>query len=90
MLRGNPPSQHLFFSISFPSLFKKKSENFRGGFEPPEPPPLKYALASSHNIIVYTCYKKAVGDANRPMGSNIAHFRDKHGIEVNSLRILPI
>ena len=49
MLRGNPPPNipfFLFFSISFPSLFKKKSENFGGGggFEPPEPPPLKYAL----------------------------------------------
>ena len=51
MLRGNPPPPtslfFLFLSISFPSLFKKKSENFGGGFEPPEPPPLKYALAYS-------------------------------------------
>ena len=44
MLGGNPPPQHpfffLFLSISFPSLFKKKSENFGGGgFEPSEPPP---------------------------------------------------
>ena len=49
MLRGTPPLPNipvfLFLSISFPSLFKKKSENFGGGgFEPPEPPPLKYAL----------------------------------------------
>ena len=45
MLRGNPPPPtSFFFSLSFPSLFKKKSENFGGGgFEPPEPP-LKYAL----------------------------------------------
>ena len=49
MLRGNPPPPtslfFLFLSMSFPSLFKKKSENFGGGggFEPPEPP-LKYAL----------------------------------------------
>ena len=40
---------------------------------------------SSHNIIVYTCYKNAVGNANTPMGSNIAYFRDKYGIELNSL-----
>ena len=51
MLRGNPPPSNilffLFLSISFPSLFKKKSENFGGGgFEPPEPP-LKYALDSN-------------------------------------------
>ena len=41
MLRGNPPpppTSLLFLAISFPSLFKKKSENFE------TPPPLKYAL----------------------------------------------
>ena len=42
-------------------------------------------MASSHNIIVYTCYKNAVGNANTPMGSNIAYFRNKYVIEVNSL-----
>ena len=51
MLRGNTPSPptslfFLFLSISFPSLFKKKSENFGGGggLNPLNPPPLKYAL----------------------------------------------
>ena len=44
-----------------------------------------FGMASSHNIIVYTCYKNAVGNANTPMGSNIAYFRDKYGIELNSL-----
>ena len=55
MLRGNPPPPptslfFLFLSISFPSLFKKKSENFGGGGLNPRnpPPPLKYALASSN------------------------------------------
>ena len=49
MLRGNPPPPpptslfFLFLSISFPSLFKKKSENFGGGLNPLNPP-LKYAL----------------------------------------------
>ena len=42
-------------------------------------------MASSHNIIVYTCYKIAFGNANTPMGSNIGYFRDKYGIELNSL-----
>ena len=42
-------------------------------------------MASSHNIIVYTCYKNAIGNANTSMGSNIAYFRDKYGIEVNRL-----
>ena len=41
-------------------------------------------MASSHNIIVYTSYKNAVND-NTPMGSNKAYFRDKYGIEINSL-----
>ena len=46
MLRGNPPPPptslfFLFLSISFPSLFKKNSENFGGGGLNP---PLKYAL----------------------------------------------
>ena len=59
MLRGNPPPppspQHpfflLFLSISFPPLFKKNLKNFGGGgFEPPEPPPLKYALV--HTVCV--------------------------------------
>ena len=48
MLSGNhsPPN------ISFPSLFKKKSENFGGGgFEPPEPP-LKYALVLHLSYII--------------------------------------
>ena len=40
-----------------------------------------FGMASSHNIIVYTCYK----NANTQMGSNIAYFRDKYGIKVNSL-----
>ena len=46
-----------------------------------------FGMASSHNIIVYrpTCYKNAVGNANTPMGSNIAYFREKYGIEVNRL-----
>ena len=44
-----------------------------------------FEIASSHNIIVYTFYKNAVGNANMPMGSNIAYFRDKYCIEVNSL-----
>ena len=44
-----------------------------------------FGMASSHNVIVYTCYKNAVGNANTPMGSNIAYFRDKYSIEVNKL-----
>ena len=44
-----------------------------------------FGMASSHNIIVYTCYNNAIGNANTPMGSNIAYFRDKYGIELNSL-----
>ena len=47
MLRGNPPPPPNipFFSFYlFSFTFQKKSENFGGGFEPPEPP-LKYALA---------------------------------------------
>ena len=48
MLRGNPPPPpnipfFLLLSISFPSLFKKKSENFGGGLNPLNPS-LKYAL----------------------------------------------
>ena len=42
-------------------------------------------MASSHNMIVYTCYKNAVGNANTPMGPNITYFRDKCDIEVISL-----
>ena len=42
-------------------------------------------MPSSHNIIVYTCYKNAAGNANTPMGSNITYFWDKYGIKVNSL-----
>ena len=42
-------------------------------------------MAGSHNIIVCTCYKNAVGNANTPIGSNIAYFRDKYGIELNNL-----
>ena len=34
---------------------------------------------------MYTCYENAVGNANTPMGSNIAYFRDKYDIEANSL-----
>ena len=54
MLRGNPPPPpnihfFLFLSISFPSLLKKKSENFEGGLNPLNPPPLKYALAYLHD-----------------------------------------
>ena len=45
-----------------------------------------FGMASSPNIIVYTCYKNVVGNANTPtLGSNIAYFRDKYGIEVNRL-----
>ena len=50
MLRGNPPPPpptslfFLFLSIAFPSIFKKKSENFGGGGLNPLNPPLKYAL----------------------------------------------
>ena len=44
-----------------------------------------FGMASNHNIIMYTCCKNAVGNANTPMGSNIAYFRDKYGIEINSL-----
>ena len=44
-----------------------------------------FGIASSYNIVVYTCYKNAVGNANTPMGSNIAYFRNKYGIEVNRL-----
>ena len=52
MLRGNPtpPPTSIFFY--FPSLFKKKSENF-GGLNPP---PLKYALnAIDQGNIAITC-----------------------------------
>ena len=38
-------------------------------------------MASSRNIILYTCYENAVDSANMPMGSNIAYFRNKYGIE---------
>ena len=44
-----------------------------------------FGMASSHNIIVYTCYNNAIGSSQTPMGSNIAYFRDKYGIELNSL-----
>ena len=44
-----------------------------------------FGMASSHNIIVYTYYKNAVDNANTPLGSHIAYFRDKYGIEVNRL-----
>ena len=37
------------------------------------------------HIIVYTCYNNAIGNANTPMGSDIGYFRDKYGIELNSL-----
>ena len=37
----------LFLSISFPSLFKKKSENFGGGLNPLNPPPLNTPLPPS-------------------------------------------
>ena len=57
MLRGNPsPLQHpffLFLSISFPSPFKKKSENFGVGLNPP---PLKYAL-DEHSGCSQKCYE---------------------------------
>ena len=57
MLRGNPPIPFfLFLSISFPSLFPKKSENFRGGFKPPEPP-LKHALEVEVERILFI-YRK--------------------------------
>ena len=42
-------------------------------------------MASSHNIIMYTYYKNAVGNANTLMGSHIAYFRNKYGIEVNGI-----
>ena len=35
-------------------------------------------MASSHDINVYTCYKNAVANANTPMDSNIAYFRNKY------------
>ena len=44
-----------------------------------------FGMASSHNIIVYTYYKNVVGNANTPMGSNVAYFKDKFSIEVNRL-----
>ena len=44
-----------------------------------------FEMASSLNIIVYTCYKHAVGNANTPKGSNIVYVRDKYGIEVNRI-----
>ena len=35
---------------------------------------------------MYTWYKNAVGNANTPMGSNIAYFKNKYGIlKVNGL-----
>ena len=33
-----------------------------------------FGMASRHNIIVHTWYKNAIGNANTPMGSNIAYF----------------
>ena len=42
-------------------------------------------MGSSHNSVVYTCYKNAVGNVNTPTGSNRAYFGNKYGIEVNSL-----
>ena len=42
-----------------------------------------FRMASSHNIIMYTCYKNAVGNPNTPMSLTIAYFRNKYGIEVN-------
>ena len=42
-------------------------------------------MNSSRNTIVYTCYKNAVGNANTSMGSNIAYYENKYGIEVNTL-----
>ena len=54
MLRGNPPPPPppniLFFSISFPSPFKKKSKNFGGGGVELPKPPLKYVLVSRNLI----------------------------------------
>ena len=44
-----------------------------------------FGMTSSHNIIVYTCYKIAVGNANTPMSSNIAYCRNQYGNVVNSL-----
>ena len=44
-----------------------------------------FGIASSHNIIVYTCFKNAVGNAITPIGSNKAYFRNNCEIEVNSL-----
>ena len=55
MLRGNPPPPNIPFflllSISFPSLFKKKSENFGGGLNPLNPP-LKYALDVNDQLVI--------------------------------------
>ena len=58
MLRGNPPSPNIpFFSLSF-YLFsftfqKKNLKIWGGGFELPEPPPLKYALDCWQKYNVY-------------------------------------
>ena len=56
MLRGNPPTPNipffLFLSIAFPSLFQKKSENFGGGLNPLNPPPLKYALDIPNEALI--------------------------------------
>ena len=50
-----------------------------------------FAMASSHNIIGYTCYNNAVGNDNTPMGSNIGYFRNKIVLKkIAYLRIFPI
>ena len=37
-----------------------------------------YGMASSRNIIVYTCYQNDVGNVNTPISLNITYFRNKH------------
>ena len=57
MLRGNPPppptSLFFFFFLSlFLHFSKKKSENFGGGLNPLNPPPLNTPLI----IVIYSCH----------------------------------
>ena len=51
----------------------------------------KYALDFSLKWLAFVillciiCYKNAIGNANKPMRSNIAYFRNKYCIAVNGL-----
>ena len=36
-------------------------------------------MSISSNIIVRTCYSRAIYNANTPIGSNIAYIRNKYG-----------